>query len=163
MIDVYVRTVTEDRFWQVMQNRGLAQQVTNPDTGQPVWVPTEGVHIDRLGNMVITPAVMDGLTVVTPAVIDPWFSFNVRLSGQKFLDDQDTVLEGEDAQQPWRFIRSKLVRFVRNQSTLVNLNVNGNNVRAYQFGTGDNRFQILDPRDVAGVVPRTEWLGGMNL
>lgn len=152
MIDIYFRCITRARWLTLAQNRDLIDE-----NGQPRL----GVAIDEIGNYVITPAVMDDMTVATPAQIDNWWTVNVRLFGARAAEDEDVPFPDEENGQ-WRFLRSKLVRFIRENATLVNLNVNGNNVRAYQFGTGAQRVQILDPRDM-GNVPRTQWAGGMYL
>jgi hypothetical protein len=153
MIDLMIRCATRARWVALAQNRNLIDS-----TGRP----NSDVSIDELGNVVITPAILNTstfpATVVTPAVVDTWWMVNVRLSGAKFLEDADTLYTGE-IDGPWKFIRSKLVRFIREQATQVTTPWGG---RAYQFGTTTNRVQILDPRD-APHAPKREWLGGMSL
>lgn len=150
MIDLYLRCFSRARWLTFAANRNIidAQGAVNPN-----------FSVDELGNIVITPAVMDGMTVVTPAVLDTWWSVNVRLTGPRFTADVDTLYTGEtDPVDPtayrYKFIRSKLVRFIREQATLVM--VQGR--RTYQFGTTTNRIQLLDPRDIT--TPKRVWLGG---
>lgn len=69
-------------------------------------------------------------------------------------DDADTLYPGETGN--WKFLRSKLARFIREQATLVNLN----GIRAYQWGLSTNRIQLLDPRDIAQ--RERIWFGGME-
>lgn len=152
MIDLYFRAFSRARWIEVATNRDVYDANENI---QP------GFCVDEIGNIQLTDAVMDGMTVITPATFDTWWSVNLRIYGTKFLEDEDTVFAGEDGGTPWRFIRSKLVRWVREQSTTVSLPFRGDTVRAYQFGSGSNRIQLLDPRDMT--YPRRQWLGGMSL
>jgi hypothetical protein len=152
MIDTYWRAITRARWITVATGRGVydANEVIQP-----------GYLVDEIGFFQLTDGVYDGTTVITPPTFDTWWSVNLRIHGQKFLEDNDTVFTGETPTQPWRFIRSKIVRFVREQSTTINLPFRGDTVRAYQFGTGVNRIQLLDPRDIT--FPRRQFLGGMFL
>jgi hypothetical protein len=156
MIDIYIRAITRERWIEVATNRGIlnAEGFPNP-----------GYVVDEIGNFQLTDGVYDNSvfppTVITPPTFDTWWSVNLRIHSQAFVDDQDEVFTGEDNATPWRFIRSKLVRFIRENGTLVSLPFRGDTVRAYQFGTGLNRFQILDPRDIT--FPRRQFLGGMSL
>lgn len=144
MLDLYFRAFTRARWIEVATNRGVYD--ANGDI-QP------GFCVDEIGNIQLT----DG----PPPTFDTWWSVNLRIYGAKFLADEDTVFTGEDGGTPWRFIRSKLVRWVREQSTTLSLPFRGDTIRAYQFGSGTNRIQLLDPRDITA--PRRHWLGGMSL
>jgi hypothetical protein len=159
MIDIYVRTFTRVRFRDFMVTRNLMRIETIE--GTPTYIFELGVDVDDIGNVIVTPGVYDTSVFppieITPPVIDPAFSWNLRLSGDKFLADQDTVYEGEDEQQEWRFVRSKIVKFIRNNATVVMLR---GTIRAYQFGTGNDRIQFLDPRDIPE--PPRVWFGGMH-
>lgn len=148
MIDLFFRAFSRARWLQVATNRGVydAEGNINP-----------GFGIDDLGNVMVTPPVLDAQgNVVTPAVIDTWWCVNLRLYGPKADEDADTLYPGETGN--WKFLRSKLAKFVREQSTTVILR---GTIRAYQFGTAANRFQLLDPRDIP--VPPRVWAGGMEL
>lgn len=149
MIDLYIRAFSQARWRTFGVNRGV--YVENPVVGTFNLQP--GYVVDEIGFFQLT----DG----SPPTFDTWWSVNLRVYGAAFANDEDTVFTGENAATPWRFIRSKLVRFVREQSTTVNLPFRGDTVRAYQFGTGPNRIQLLDPRDIT--FPRRMWLGGMSL
>jgi hypothetical protein len=158
MIDLMIRAETRARFRALAISRGLLTEITNP-AGAIVYA--DGVDIDELGQVVVTPAVMNGTTVVTPAVLDTWFTFYVRLSRDRSTSDEDTLYTGETEATAgvWRFARSKFARFVREQATQVTTPWGG---RAYQFGTSPNRIQLLDPRDATHAA-KHEWAGGMNL
>jgi hypothetical protein len=148
MIDLMVRCITRDRWLALAQNRNLMVPMVN-DAGVTVYISPSGVDIDEIGNAVIT---------TSPLTVDTWWLVNVRLSGERFSNDVDTLYTGE-RDDGFRFVKSKLVRFIREQATQVTTPWGG---RAYQFGSGTSRVQALDPRD-AEHAPRREWLGGMNL
>jgi hypothetical protein len=160
MIDLMIRAETRARLRAFLVNRGLIFQDASGN-----WIINPNVDIDEIGNAVITPPVIDNSTfpptVVTPAVVDTWWLANLRLTGAREVADADTLQAGETEATAgaWRFLRSKFVRFVREQATQVTSPWGG---RAYQFGTTPNRIQLLDPRDT-GHAPKHEWLGGMNL
>ncbi|MBU2051515.1 MAG: hypothetical protein KKH61_21400 [Gammaproteobacteria bacterium] len=146
MIDLFFRCFTRERWIAVATSRGIydAKGNVNP-----------GFAVDEVGNVMLTPPVMKDDVVVTPAVMDTWFCVNLRIYGPKHDDDMDDLYQGEEGD--WKFLRSKLAKFVRNQSTTIRLQGR----RAYQFGTGVNRVQLLDPRDIT--TPVRVWAGGMNL
>jgi hypothetical protein len=153
MIDFIIRAETRPRLRAFLVNRGLMLQ-----DGEGNWIVSPECDIDEIGNGVVTPAGPSG----TPAaVLDTWWLVNIRLSGSREAADADTLQAGETdgAAGAWRFPRSKLVRFVREQATQVTSPWGG---RAYQFGTAPNRIQLLDPRD-AGHSSKRIWLGGMSL
>jgi hypothetical protein len=161
MIDVYFRSFSKARWDALALNRGLVVQAAG--VTPVILVPAPGVAIDEIGNVVRTPAVYSGgalpSTVVTPAVVDSWWTVNVRLYGQRYLDDVDAGLYPGETDATVKFTRSKLVRYVRENGAPVSLPWIGGNIRAYQFGTGDQRVQVLDSRDVPN--PPRVWLGGM--
>jgi hypothetical protein len=156
MTDILIRAFSRARWQAVAVNRGILIDGIDAQ-GQPALYPAPGIGVDEIGNMQVTPAVLDAQgNVVTPAVIDTWWSVNLRLYDKAEAADNDTLYPGE-TDSGFRFLKSKLVRFVRAQATPVTVN----GIRAYQFGTGVNRFQILDPRDIA--TPYRVWAGGMAL
>lgn len=120
MIDLFFRCFSRDRWLTVAKSRNILNAEGNPNPG---------FDVDELGNVTITPAVLnpDG-TVQTPAVVDTWWSINLRIHGQQADEDTDTDFPGESGDL--KFIRSKLVRFVREQGTQITLR----GMRAYQFG-----------------------------
>ena len=152
MIDIYLRCFNRARWLTFGVNRNLIDA-----QGRPM----PNVGIDEVGNVVLTPAVLNSdLTVQTPAVLDTWWCVNVRLFGQRYLDDVDTtVYPGETGN--FRFIRSRIVRFVRENGTQISLPFREQTIRAYQFGATDQRVQVLDPRDMTN--PVRVWMGGQFL
>lgn len=68
-----------------------ASFVTTDEEGQTV--PVEGVHLDLIGPIVITPAVLseDGLTVLTSAEMDERTHINLRIRGD--VDWQSFALD----------------------------------------------------------------------
>lgn len=155
MIDLWLRCETRARWLALAVARGLMTQQTIG--GVPLYTPRAGVSIDEVGNVVITPAVINSttLTVTTPAVLDTWWSVNVRLTGPAATADEDTLYTGETDTR-YRFLRSKLVRFIRAQATPITLM----GMRAYRFGTTPNRVDIIDSRDISA--PKRVWFGGMS-
>lgn len=153
MIDLVFRCFSRARWITVATSRGIydAEGTVSP-----------GFEVDEIGAVELVPAVIDGLGVVTtPAVLDTWFWVNLRThGGGATLADADTLYPGE-IDEGYKFTKSKLVRFVREQATPVNLTYRGQTIRTYQFGATVNRVQLLDPRDYA-VTRVREWLGGME-
>jgi len=152
--DLYFRAFSRARWIAVATTRGIYSG-TDDITGEPIVAP--GFAVDEIGNVTITPAVLnsDG-TVLTPAVLDTWWTVNLRIHGTKADADVDALLPGE-TEDGFKFTKSKLARFVREQS--ITVMVRG--IRAYQFGATTNRIQLLDPRDIP--VPPRVWMGGMSL
>jgi hypothetical protein len=79
MIEFGVYAPDEATFWQSWQNAGIVDANRNflPEYSNGVQL-TAGAWG---GQVVKTPAVMDGMTVVTPAVIVPGWHCNVRVYG----------------------------------------------------------------------------------
>lgn len=155
MFDLTLRCFSRARWIAVATARNILDAQGNPNPG---------FVADEIGNIVLTPAVVDPqtLAVITPAVMDTWWWVNLRMHGDKETADADTVYPSEEADTSgFRFTRSKFVKFVRNQATPVNLSYKGKTIRTYQFGAAANRVQLIDPRDYATVRVR-EWLGGMS-
>lgn len=153
MIDLFFRSITRARWIAVATNRGIYTGSLD-ENGQPI-VDYTRFAVDEIGAATITPAVVDANgNVTTPAVMDTWHSVNLRIHGKGEAEDADTLYPGDSG--TLKFLRSKLARFIREQSTLVTLN----GVRAYQWGAAANRIQLLDPRDI----PQREriWFGGME-
>lgn len=141
MIDLTFRCFSRARWITVATSRGIYDADGNVN---------DGFAVDEIGS-----------PEISPGVLDTWFWVNLRIySGAKQAADDDTMYPGE-IEDGFHFTKSKLVRFVREQSTLVNLPYQGQIIRAYQFGAAANRVQLLDPRDYAQFRCR-EWLGGMN-
>jgi hypothetical protein len=137
MIDLLFRCETRARWRTLAQNRGIYNAANEV---QP------GYDVDEIGFYEITAAIGD-----TPPVLDTWWTVNVRIAGNS---DDDDLYPGE-TDTGFRFTKSKLVRFVRNQATQVTVM----GMRAYQFGLTPNRVQIIDSRDLT---PKRIWLGGMS-
>lgn len=155
MFDITLRCFSRARWLAVATNRNIIDADGNPNPG---------FSIDEIGNIVLTPAVIDPqtLAVITPAVMDTWYWINLRIYGAQETGDVDTVYPGEESDTSgFKFTKSKLVKWVRDQSTPVNLTYAGKTIRTYQFGAAANRIQLIDPRDYATVRVR-EWLGGQS-
>ena len=140
MIDLTFRCFSRDRWITVATNRGIYDADGNV---QP------GFAVDEIGSIVLVPG--------DPPTMDTWFWVNLRITDGS---DEDTLYPGE-VEDGFKFTKSKLAKFVRNQATPVNLSYGGKTIRTYQFGTGVNRIQLIDPRDYQDVRVR-EWLGGMS-
>lgn len=157
MIDVMIRAFSRARFRQFAVAQNLIHQAQDG-----AWIIHDGVSIDEIGNAVITPGVYETGTFppveISPPVIDTWWLVNLRMTGQRATDDEDTLYPGE-VDSGWRFLRSKFVRNARQNATVVTSPWGG---KAFQFGAGDQRIQLLDPRE-GGHAPKREWLGGMAL
>lgn len=164
MLDLYFRAFSRARWDTFADNRGIT--AGTPPVVQP------GFLVDHIGGVQLTDGVYDHSTfpptVITAPTFDGWHSVNLRVIGTKVAEDDDPVYTGDSdpvvggQTRRFRFLRSKIVKFVRDQATVVNLPFRGDTIRAYQFGTGVNRIQLLDPRDIVNYRPR-EWLGGMSL
>jgi hypothetical protein len=146
-VDLVFRSFSRTRWITFGTNRGIYDADGNV---------TPGYSVDEVGNYVITPAVYSGMTVVTPAVLDTWWMTNLRLTDQREAEDEDTLYPG-DTDDGFRFRRSKIARFVREQATPVTVG----GYRAFQFGNGGNRIQLFDPRDIS-LAPQRTWLGDMG-
>ena len=151
MIDLTFRCFSLARWITVATSRGIYDASGNV---------VSGFDVDEIGFQGLADAVYDPVThaITTPAVIDTWYWINLRLSTDKADADADTLYAGE-VEDGFKFTKSKLVKFVRDQATLVNLTFRGTTVRTYQFGAAANRIQLFDPRDYQTVRVR-EWLGG---
>ena len=146
MIDVVLRCFNRARWLAFATTRNIIDAN---------GVPVLGFDIDEIGNYEITPAVLTGNVITTPAILDTWWMVNLRLSSAKFDADVDTLYAGE-TDTGFKFVKSKIVALIRNQATLQSFN----GWRAYRFGAGVNQIQLIDPRDVA--TPKRVWLGGMS-
>ena len=141
MIDLTFRCFSRARWIAVASARGICDVDGNA---------LPGFAIDEIGTV--------ALDNLDPPTMDTWFWVNLRIHGQAADSDEDTIYPGEN-EDGFKFTKSKLAKFVRNQATPVNLTFKGKTIRTYQFGSAANRIQLLDPRDYASVRVR-EWLGG---
>lgn len=152
MIDLTFRCYSRKRWVTVATARGVYDADGNV---QP------GFEVDEIGNAELSPAVTDEKgNVTTPAVVDTWHWVNVRLHDTMEILDEGAVYPG-DADDGFKFVKSKLAAWVRAQSTPVTLTYRGKPIRTYQFGSTTNRIQLIDPRDY-GAIRLREWAGGMN-
>lgn len=133
MIDLLFRCETRARWQALAVNRGIYVQNGSSYITQP------GYFVDEIG-----------FYPLGPETVDTWWSVNLRIDR---TDDEDTLYPGETGN--FRFVRSKLVRFIRNQATQTTFS----GMRAYQFGNSPNRVQVIDSRDLT---PKRVWLGGMS-
>lgn len=139
MLDLYFRCFSRDRWQALATSRNIIDAAGNPMLG---------FAVDELGFVTITPG--------DPPTLDTWWSVNLRIHGRQADDDGNSIFPGE-VEDGFRFTKSKLAKFVRDQSTTVTLR----GMRAYQFGAAANRVQLIDSRDM--VAPPRVWLGGMSL
>ncbi len=143
MIDIVLRCFSRARWITVATSRGILDANGNPNPGYAV---------DEIG----TDA------EIAPGVLDTWYWINLRIYNQAADADADTVYPGEENDTSgFKFVRSKLVRWIRDQSTPLTLTYRGRSVRVYQFGATTNRVQVIDPRDYADIRVR-EWMGGQS-
>lgn len=152
MIDLTLRCFSRAR-WQTVAK---ARNILNADGN-----PNPGFAVDEIGLLGLPAQLDDQGNEVYPAFQDTWYWINLRIHGQAFEQDaDDTPVPGEENDTSgFRFNKSKIVKFLRNNATLVNLPFRGRTIRAYQLGTSTNRIQVLDPRDYAAVRVR-EYMGG---
>ena len=122
---------------------------------QQVMIPRKDIQLHPFRpnesiDVVKVPAVMDGMTVVTPAVMAPGFHFNLRLFG-----DLENTLRN-DAPDPdgdyWN--KWKLVTYVNTKlgtaGALVNKEVTGAKLPGgYQWSVGPNTVRLYDAAAVA--------------
>lgn len=79
-VDAIVRADTKEDFETAAIARKLMVQETLEDGVTTRNVPAEGINIDALGPVVITPAVLDvDGNVTTPAVMDNRYHANIRI------------------------------------------------------------------------------------
>lgn len=80
MIDLQIRATDYQAWLDSAVAAGVVSGV-DPDTGAAM--PSSGANIDQIGPVTTTEAVYseDGLTLVTPAVIDARFHANLRFTG----------------------------------------------------------------------------------
>ena len=141
MIDLTFRCFSRARWITVATSRGIYDAQGNV---------AKGFDVDEIGAPIIT----------MPSTIDTWFWVNLRFYGASETADGDVLYAGE-IEDGFRFTKSKLAAFVRNQATVVFITVDGQSVKTYEFGLTTNRIQLLDPRSYAAL-RRREWLGGMS-
>lgn len=142
MIDIVLRCFSRYRWVSVGTNLGLIDADENPMPGHA---------IDEIG-----------AAEIAPGVLDTWFWVNVRLYGEAAEADVDTVYPGEeDDTSGFRFVRSKLVRRIRdNSDPATTLVMKSSSIRVYQSGTTTDLGQLIDSRDYCNT-PVREWAGGM--
>ena len=145
MIDITLRCFNRARWLSF----ATAQNIINAQ-----GIPPIGYDIDEIGAYIITPAILNGTLITTPAIYDTWHMVHLRLSSSKYDADRDVLFPGE-TDTTLNFTQSKMVASIRNQATLQTFN----GWRAYEFGTLTQRIQLIDPRDY---VTKRIWLGGMN-
>ena len=136
MIDIMVRADTRADFRAAAVFYGLISIVD----GEVIFAP--GVDLDPIGPIVKTPAVMsgDGLTVVTPAVMDNRWHCNMRIS-------RDAIQLEADGTRP------KWVRWiVQWHKTGANTGIKNKAERVKRLQSVD----FIDPASVA--TPKRVWL-----
>jgi hypothetical protein len=105
------------------------------------------LHPFRAGEeitVVKTPAVMDGTTVITPAVIATGFHFNLRIYGQI----EQTLKEANPADENY-WNKFKLKTYIDNKlgssGTLAGKEVSGTKLPGgYEWSVGPNKVRLFD-------------------
>ncbi len=114
--------------------------------------------------VVITPAVMDGMNIITPAVTDPWCWIQLRLLNDAEVADDDGGSDG-------RFDRSRIRKWMQSNGTFVYLDqdpawsgIPGAHVRGFMYTLGNGkRIGILsgsEMRDAGPPLYSHEYCGG---
>ena len=124
-------------------------EIATWDATNQVMVPRQDIQLHPFRpseeiTVVKTPAVMDGMTVVTPAVIAPGFHFNLRIYGQleKTLKEANPVDENY-----WN--KLKLKNYIDNKlgssGSLANKEVTGAKLPGgYEWSVGPNKVRLYD-------------------
>ena len=125
-------------------------EIATWDATNQVMVPREDIqlHPSRAGEeitVVKTPAVMDGTTVIAPAVIAAGFHFNVRVYGK--LEDNLRNAGSEEDPEYWN--RLKLKNYIDNKlgsaGALANKQVTGAKLPGgYEWSVGSNKVRLYD-------------------
>lgn len=104
MVDAIVRATDEATFIAAAKMAGLMYQLeettVDPETGEATvvlldeWVWTDGISIDTLGSVLVTPATYDELgEELTPAIMDERYHVNLRLMPPATLKLNDQGIE----------------------------------------------------------------------
>jgi hypothetical protein len=87
-VDIMARAASKEIFDAV----ALSARLLVNDEGQVR--PAHGIHLDRIGEMVITPAIMNDEGEVTePAAIDKRYHVNIRITEPALSDSTDGEIE----------------------------------------------------------------------
>ena len=156
MIDLIIRTKTRAVWQAIAQARHIISADPN-NAGQFIVAPDFAV--DELGNVTLTPAVLnaDG-TVATPAIMDTWWTVNLRVHSAAAIADQaplDPSVPADPNGTQYQFARSRIAAALRNGATVV---TTPQGWTAYQNATGT--AQVVDPRTVTN--PPRVWAGDMS-
>src|SRR5215207_4682246 len=85
-IDFYLKAPTRADIRQVLVGSGMWIPVNNNVTPSIPAHAADGIFIDELGPVLVTPAVMSGATVITPAVWDNNIHANIRIMRSWVID-----------------------------------------------------------------------------
>ncbi len=157
MRSVPIRNVIGDL--RARDNQGNITTGLRMIPGRVLWV------YRKPGRVIITPAVRDGMDIITPAVTDTWCWIQLRLLDDAATADDD---EGEPAS---RFDRSRIRRWMENNGTSAYLDqdpawagIPGAHVRGFLYTLGNGkRIAILngtEMRDAGPPVHFHEFCGG---
>ena len=124
-------------------------EIATWDATNQVMVPRQDIqlHPFRAGEeitVVKVPAVMDGTTVVTPAVLAPGFHFNLRIYGQL----EQTLKEANPVDENY-WNKLKLKNYINNKlgssGSLANKEVTGAKLPGgYEWSVGPNKVRLYD-------------------
>ncbi len=126
-------------------------EIATWDATNQVMVARQDIqlHPFRAGEeitVVKTPAVMDGMTVITPAVIAPGFHFNLRIYG-----DLEDVLRNNSADHEetnwWNKVKLKnyIDTKLGSSGSLANKEVTGAKLPGgYEWSVGPNKVRLYD-------------------
>lgn len=80
MVDLFIREEVGGDWIAALTSHGIVEGLS--EEGEVI--PSVGVNLDVIGPVTLVPAVLsaDGLTVITPAVVDTRVHVNVRLTGE---------------------------------------------------------------------------------
>lgn len=109
------------------------------------------------GQIMKTKAVMDGMTVVTPATYIPGFAMIMRLHTVMYEADKLTPAQGETEQ--WH--RSRVVKYIKDNGVFGRTSAANGNIPYYEL----SGVRIFRPTDVfawldANGLPGHYWVGG---
>ncbi len=124
--------------------------------GRVLWV------YRKPGRVIITPAVRDGMDIITPAVTDPWCWIQLRLLDDAEVADDDTATPDDDEGEPApRFDRSRIRKWMQDNGDFAYLDqdpawsgIPGSHVRGFMYTLGNGkRIAILNGSEIQAAGP----------
>ena len=124
-------------------------EIATWDATNQVMVPRQDIQLHPFRSaeditVVKVPAVMDGMTVITPAVIAPGFHFNLRIYGQL----EETLKEANPVDENY-WNKLKLKDYINTKlgssGSLANKEVTGAKLPSgYEWSVGPNKVRLYD-------------------